>query len=77
MRKPCERECFAYVQNFLSMNLVTEQWTSGSIWRSSIGGASGHIIMDSLSFSGPKAKRSANVITGSLDHRYFTLKVKY
>jgi hypothetical protein len=37
MCEPCERECLAYVQDFLRMDLVTQQWISGSVWRSTIG----------------------------------------
>ena len=35
--EPCERECLAYVQDFLSMDLITQQWISGSIRGSTIG----------------------------------------
>jgi hypothetical protein len=37
MCEPCKREGLAYVQDFLSMDLITQQWISGSVWRSTIG----------------------------------------
>jgi hypothetical protein len=37
MCEPCKRECLAYVQDFLSMDLITQQWISGSVWRCTVG----------------------------------------
>jgi len=62
MCKSCERECLAYVQDFLSLDLVTQQWISGSVWRSTIDwGKWLHNTLDRISIGRKKEKNSTHL----------------